>query len=165
MTRRRCHAARRCTRDSLSFLGFQTRPSVPGQDRRSKAGADLVRAGQRLAFVVVIVALGLLLLAGAQGGQTWSDRTIQRMFRLAGEAPPPTERCYRSTVPRPSAAAPTLGGFFMTTKPDRSRCSTSRLAPPSLPLSRWRGASERTWRRRADSVVAGGEQSFVPRGR
>jgi len=37
--------------------------------------------------------------------------------------------------PRPSAAAPTSDGRFITTKPARSRCSTSRLATISAMIS------------------------------
>jgi len=35
---------------------------------------------------------------------------------------------HRPSNPRPSIAAPPIGGLFMTTKPDRSKCSTRRLA-------------------------------------
>ena len=37
--------------------------------------------------------------------------------------------------PRPKAAPPLIDGFFITTKPDRSRCSTSPLATISAMIS------------------------------
>jgi hypothetical protein len=44
--------------------------------------------------------------------------------------PTATKACrhHRPSPPRPSATPPPIGGRFMTTKPDRSKCSTSRLA-------------------------------------
>jgi hypothetical protein len=42
---------------------------------------------------------------------------------------PPRRASYHSpSCPRQIAAPPPIGGFFMTTNPDRSKCSTSRLA-------------------------------------
>jgi hypothetical protein len=59
-------------------------------------------------------------------------------------------RPFRSTrvqrsYPRPRAAPPTVGGFLMRTKPDRSRCSTSRRAHDSHATGRSAfGAQSRT---------------------
>ena len=63
--------------------------------------------------------------------------TVARCARFEGDmtfafAPPRLLSCYRvalgSLAPNPSAAPPATGGRFMMTKPDRSRCSTSRSA-------------------------------------
>jgi hypothetical protein len=42
---------------------------------------------------------------------------------------------HRRSEQRPISAAPTIGGFFMTKKPDRSRCSTRCLATISAIIS------------------------------
>jgi hypothetical protein len=44
---------------------------------------------------------------------------------LLSDSPPS-----RPSAPRPSAAAPTAGGFFMMTTPACSKCATRRLRPP-----------------------------------
>ena len=72
------------------------------------------------------------------------------------------QRCRRAYGPsnrRPSAAAPTAGGFFMTTKPARSRCSTRRratIAAMISPESRFRfRPSKRSANARASARSSG----------
>ena len=61
------------------------------------------------------------------------DDALRIVARGSKEDGPPmlqlaAKQHHRPSCPRPIAAPPPIGGRFMMTKPERSRCSTSRLA-------------------------------------